>query len=343
MPDRHEKVAQAIELVLTLAATRYGRSTAELTAQFSCGRRTIERLFAALRQAGLDVEEVPSDSREKRWRIPQSRLLGAVRLSAEEVAEIEAAGKRLARAGYAARANLLAATATKLRAMMDEAARRRAEPDVEALLAAEGLASRPGPRIGLADGVIETLRHALLAARRVRIRYRNAGGDEREHLVEPCGLLYGDRPYLLGLVVGKTEPVTWRLDRVIALEVTAETFVPRAGHDVASLMSNSFGIWRDKPVQVVLRFAPSSAADAANWVFHASQTQERAPDGALLVRFRAGGLREMAFHLATWGEAVEVLEPPTLREELVSLGRLLLRRHGAEATADERLPGHKAA
>jgi len=33
------------------------------------------------------------------------------------------------------------------------------------------------------------------------------------------------------------------------------------------------------------------------------------PDGSLLVEFTASGWVEMAWHLVSWGNAVEVLEP----------------------------------
>jgi predicted DNA-binding transcriptional regulator YafY len=41
-------------------------------------------------------------------------------------------------------------------------------------------------------------------------------------------------------------------------------------------------------------------------------------DGGLLVTFEASGLVEMAWHLAKWGDAVEVIEPAALREMVAS-------------------------
>jgi predicted DNA-binding transcriptional regulator YafY len=40
---------------------------------------------------------------------------------------------------------------------------------------------------------------------------------------------------------------------------------------------------------------------------------EREGDGALIVKFRAGGAREICWHLFTWGDAAEVLEPEKLK------------------------------
>jgi predicted DNA-binding transcriptional regulator YafY len=52
---------------------------------------------------------------------------------------------------------------------------------------------------------------------------------------------------------------------------------------------------------------------------------EEEPDGSLVVRFRAGGLLEMAWHLFTWGDQVEVVEPG----ELSGVVRTEVRRAGA--------------
>ncbi|WP_395708167.1 WYL domain-containing protein [Reyranella sp.] len=43
----------------------------------------------------------------------------------------------------------------------------------------------------------------------------------------------------------------------------------------------------------------------------------------MIVRFRAGGLMEMCWHLYTWGADVEVLEPAELKQ---LMGRALRHR-----------------
>ncbi len=327
MPERHEKLAQALGLITALAATRAGLTIAEMQADLGCGRRTVERLLAAIRQACGDIEEVPTDQPEKRWRMRPSRLVATIRMTPEEIAEVEAAARRLVDDGLPARAATLRSAANKLRASMDDAARRRAEPDVEALLAAEGLAARPGPRVAVPPGVIETLRQALLASHLVRLDYLTPQGVARQHVLEPYGLLYGARPYLLAVKPGKADVAVWRLDRMRGLADTGQAFAPRPGFDIPTLMKDSFGIWREPPMQVVLRFTGTAAQDALDWRFHATQVAEPQPDGALILRFSAGGIEEMAAHLAQWGAMVEVLSPERLRSRMAQMGEALVKSH----------------
>jgi predicted DNA-binding transcriptional regulator YafY len=64
---------------------------------------------------------------------------------------------------------------------------------------------------------------------------------------------------------------------------------------------------------VVLRVLPAGAGRARTWRFHPSQSIEE--DGEdLLVRFRAGGLREIAEHVFTWGSDIVIEEPAALIE-----------------------------
>lgn len=330
MAERHAKLADGLRLILLLTGTRTGRTLNELAEEMGVGRRTIERMLHAVREVCGDLEQVPTDEAQKRWRLPASTLSRVKPLTAAEAAEMDLAARRLAAEGLEERAALLRNAAEKLRAAMDARALQRAEPDVEALLAAEGLAMRPGPRVHVPEKLIATLREAIMANRRIRLTYRPSRGAQREHVVEPCGLLYGTRPYLLAARVDKPDAAVWRLDRVLSAEALNEAFTPRPGFTLPRLAAQSFGVWREAPHQVVLRFTGSAAIEARNWAFHPSQRFEAQPDGALLLRFEAGGLDEMAYHFATWGEAVEVLEPPALRERLAALGAALVRRHGGE-------------
>jgi predicted DNA-binding transcriptional regulator YafY len=330
MPDRHEKLAQALDLILTLSGSRMGLTIRELEQQLGVGRRTVERLLAAIGQACGTLEPVETGEREKRWRMRPTPITRAVAITAEEIAEIEAAARRLEDGdALPERGAILRSAAQKLRAAASETTLRRAEPDIEALLAAEGLAAQPGPRVELPEALIATLRRAILGSRVIRVSYRAARQAPREHLLEPVALLYGLRPYLLAVARGKEDAAVWRLDRISALAETNEGFALREGLDVATLMADCFGVWREPPFEVALRFSPAAAEEARLWRFHRSQQAEADAEGGWVVRFRAGGLEEMAVHLVRWGSDVEVRSPPELRERLARLGEALLAAHSA--------------
>ncbi|MDE8344531.1 MAG: WYL domain-containing protein, partial [Acidocella sp.] len=133
----------------------------------------------------------------------------------------------------------------------------------------------------------------------------------------PYGTLYGGRGWLVAHVEGLPEMRLWRLDRIASVDLLDRGFARREDFSLTAYAAQSFGVFQEEPVDVVLRFAPEAAEDAAGWVFHPSQSLTREADGGLIVRFRAGGLRAMCWHLFTWGEAVTVVGPEELRNAIL--------------------------
>ena len=105
----------------------------------------------------------------RRWRLPGSALVGVVEARPEALAAIETSAREFAMRGETDRAALLREASTTLRVVMRPDALRRAEPDVAALMEAEGIAMRPPPTL------FECLL-LFLAARRSRICERRPLG-----------------------------------------------------------------------------------------------------------------------------------------------------------------------
>jgi len=89
-------------------------------------------------------------------------------------------------------------------------------------------------------------------------------------------------------------------------------------------------VFQEEPLDVVLRFVPEAAKDAARWQFHPTESTTRESDGSLIVCFRAGGMQEMCNHLFTWETAVTVIEPEELRLHLAELADAVAVHHGVQ-------------
>lgn len=99
------------------------------------------------------------------------------------------------------------------------------------------------------------------------------------------------------------------LGRIGKVEALEEGFARRPDFHLKEFASKSFGVFQEEPFEVEWKFAPSATSAAKEYVFHPTQKTEECPDGSLIVRFTAGGVLEMAWHLHTWGKAVKVLKP----------------------------------
>ena len=85
----------------------------------------------------------------------------------------------------------------------------------------------------------------------------------------------------------------------------------------------------------MLRVTPQGADDALGWRFHARQVVEPQGDGAVIVRFRASGMLELAWHLFTWGDKIQVLAPAVLKQTLLDQIDLARRAHTSGTVAAE--------
>jgi predicted DNA-binding transcriptional regulator YafY len=272
------------------------------------------------------------EQRVRRWRLPGSALVGVVEPRAEAVAAIETAARECDGRGETDRAALLREAATTLRSVMRPDALRRAETDIAALMEAEGIAMRPGPRPVIAAGVLQTLRRAILGMQLVVVRYAGADAEEpATRILCPYGILYGGRGWLVAHVDGLPEMRLWRLDRIVSADLLDRGFQRREDFSLSGYAAQSFGVFQEAPIDVVLRFAPEAAEDAARWLFHPSQSTKREIDGSLTVRFRAGGMLEMCSHLFSWGSAVTIVNPMSLRQELAMSAQLVAEHHNASS------------
>jgi predicted DNA-binding transcriptional regulator YafY len=93
---------------------------------------------------------------------------------------------------------------------------------------------------------------------------------------------------------------------------------PPAEFDLQAFASQSFGIYQDEIEDVVLRVTPGGAAEARAWRWHPTQAVEDLPDGGVEVRFRASGMRELAWHLFSWGDQVQIVAPARLKSVMAA-------------------------
>jgi len=330
---RHEKAARLLELARMLAASAEGLTLDEMAERLSVGRRTVERMRDAVREAFPQMEEV-DDPPTRRFRIPAG-LDGIFQApSADEFAALRAAAEQFKAAGARARANALLSLEQKVLSAIRAGARRKLAPDLEALLEAETMAIHAGPRPFEDEAVLGAVREAIVSLRRLRLRYEGGSSPGRVREITPFGLLFGRSNYLVGGEGDSPEPRTWRLDRIRDIEVAQTAGARPPEFSLQAFVNRSFGIYQDAVEEVVLRIFKHGAEEAMGWRFHPTQSIEPQADGSVIVRFTAGGMRELAWHLFTWGDKVEIIAPQRLRSVMREELAVAARAHGV--LTDER-------
>jgi predicted DNA-binding transcriptional regulator YafY len=324
---RHEKAGRLLELARMLAGTSEGLTLDDMAERLGVGRRTAERMRDAVRDVFPQLEEV-DDPPTKRFRIPAG-LDGLFQApTAEELAALAAAAETFAQQGAVTRAGALRSLEQKVLSATRAAARRKLAPDLEALLQAETIAVQAGPRPFEDETILSAVREAVKSLSTLAFRYEGGSTPGRVREVTPYGVLFGRANYLVA-AEGEGGPRNWRLDRLRDVAVTGRPASRPEGFSLQDYADESFGIYQDDTEDVELRILPASAEGALRWRFHANQQVAPQPDGAVIVRFRASGMRELAWHLFTWGDQVQVLGPARLKALLVEQIDIARRAHAS--------------
>lgn len=185
---------------------------------------------------------------------------------------------------------------------------------------AAGAAAEPSGRVAVAveaePEVVATLRSALAAGRRVRLRYWTPSRDETtERDVDPLQLLVAEgRTYLRGWCRQVNDLRTFRTDRVVEARQLAEPADPPAEARAQPLPDRMFTPSPNDRL-VTLRLAP-----AARWVsdYYPVESVTDEPDGRRRVTLRSrdsGWLVRLVMRL---GPAAEVVEPAELAAQVRS-------------------------
>lgn len=312
MTGRMAKLDRTIQMLHLLCESAEGMTLDELAAALEVNRRTVERLRDVI-MLHFDLDEV-ADGRTKRFRIRDGLRRVYQRPSVEEIAALRAEAEARAREG-APQAALLASLLAKVRSSLDHREKSRLEPDLDALARLQRTRVTAGPAAGASDAVVSIVQQAIIIGVALEFDYLADGASApRWRRVAPYGLVHGPVTYLVGKMPGRDlDPVHYRLDRMSNVKLGNEPHPVPEDWDLDAWLAQSFGIWREDDHDIVLRVLPSAVPRARAWRFHPAQVLEE--DGEdLIVRFRAGGLREIAEHLFTWGGDVRIEAPEDLRK-----------------------------
>ncbi len=170
--------------------------------------------------------------------------------------------------------------------------------------------------------ILDELIRAVGESFKIKIGYINNQGDKSDRILEPLGLVYKRNVwYLIARKAGNIDNRTYRVDQIMNLIVRdSENFAYPQDFSLAELIGRSWGVFNNDDVQVVkLKFSNKVAHRVKNLNYHPSQRIiEECSDGSVMLEFQVCGLVEMQGWILQWGSEVEVLEPLSLKEDIIN-------------------------
>ena len=167
----------------------------------------------------------------------------------------------------------------------------------------------------------------------VEITYDPGSGDEkrtrvRPYFLEPDAALRS--VYLIAWDELADAMRTYKVERIRSATLTQDRYDIPEDFDPDSWLANAWGIWSPDGTPVVrvrLRFRPEIAHRVREAVWHRSQELTELADGGVELAVTVNGIVEIRPWILSWGDGVEVVEPPELRASVAEAVRAAAARY----------------
>jgi predicted DNA-binding transcriptional regulator YafY len=283
--------------------------------QFEISERTVYRDIQALCEVGVPILAMPGEG----YRLMEGYYLPPISFSPEEARALYLSISMLSGLTDPGPTQTAALTALeKIRAVLPSATLRQ----LEALQAIINFYSLPGPKINFDDKTFLRLQEAIHQHQVVYLRYHALHSNEvTQRDIEPVALVFLEKAWFVsGYCRLRQENRFFRLDRIDGLKIKNETFAPK---------EIPLSPPRPGPLTAVVRFE----AEVVRWVKerqHFTWAETRPPEpgqaGVVMV-YRLGAFEQIEGWLLSWGDQMEVLEPPELRERIAAVAGRMAKRH----------------
>jgi proteasome accessory factor B len=321
---KHDRLARFYRVIRYLQAHPEGATPDAIAVFVGMSRRTVYRDLRALE----GEIEIPLWSETGKWGIVAGAFLPPLRLTLDEGVAFFLAARLMAQ--FADRYDPdTGAAFQKLAEILPPVVARNLERTIDVLV------SRP-PDERLTQH-LRLLARAWAERRVVELTYDAAtyspGRPPRKARVHPY-LLEASAPtralYLLGFDESREAVRTFKLQRILELALTPETFEAPDPKVVQESLGRAWGVIADQEeVEVVLHFDAEIATLVTETTWHPTEQTSREPDGSVLWRARVPGTIEIRRWILSWGSQVQVVAPPELRDEVAATYRAAAGRYTA--------------
>ena len=316
--ERHGEIVRQWRILLALENKSRGLTLAEATelAGEGVSDRTIRRDFEALTQAGFPIETVKRDGRTY-FTLNRDvfRGVAAAGFSLSELCALHLSRTVLTAVAGGPFRDSLASAFDKLYDALPPSMWKFIESLPDALGAKEH-ASRP--RAAGSAKAIDALMNAILARRRIRMRYHSFSSQQvKDYLVEPYRLAYAQGGlYLQAFVPEYSEMRTFAVQRIEQAVALEESFNPVADAP-SDVFPHSLGAFSGTPETVVIEFSKAEAPYVREREWHASQVIDELPDGRIRLTLNVVIDWELQAWVMGFGPAAKVVRPEAFARRIV--------------------------
>ena len=316
---RYSRISDILQLLVLMQARPLGVTIRDIQKEFNVSRRTAERMRESITNIFPQIDEIESNDRVKHWGFTSGYLNGIIVFTPEELANLEKLKEIQQQKGFLDKENLLNSTINKIKALSRKSLN-KIENVLEILLQTEGYAVRQMPKHNIENEVLEVIREAMKANKKITATYNNKHKE-----LSPYGLIYGEKIYLIAREEEKgPDPYNYLLYKFKDVKLTDQPF-DKGDFDLKEFSEKSFGVYQGQVQEVKLQFEKVAANEVLSYHFHPTQKIKQNEDGTVTVKFKASGDYEILWHLFRWGTTVKIISPKSLKNKYIEMLESVLK------------------
>lgn len=305
---RYSRVSDILDLAIFMSSKLQGVTIPEIATRYNVSRRTAERMRDSLTCIFPQVDEIETEDIHKHWGFVNYSISNFISFTPEEIGNIEQQERRTTNK----EAKEAMARAVEKMKSLSRKSGRKLENEIELYMQTEGYAVRQMPQYKIDLKTLDVVREALQNSKMVTGIYH-----DKDRLLEPLGLLYGEKIYLIAREKAKGSDIyNYLLHKFTNLKLTDDIF-DKQDFNLQEYTNQSFGVYHGEILDVKLSFDKEKAEDALQYNFHPTQKIKQEADGTVTVKFKASGVKEIIWHVFKWGHHCKILAPKSLKDYYV--------------------------
>ena len=305
---RYSRLSDIIDLATFMSSKIQGVTITEIAERYKVSRRTAERMRDSLMNIFSSVDEIETKDTQKHWGFINYSINHLITFSPKEIANIEQLQRRTT--NNEMKEELLK-TVEKLKSLNKKNIE-SIENNIDLFMQTEGYAVRQMPQYKIDLKIVDVIRNALQNSKMITAIYH-----EKQRLLEPLGLIYGEKIHLIAKEKAKGDGIyNYLLHKFDDMKVTDKTF-DKGDFNLQEYTKQSFGIYHGEILDVKLSFDKSVADEASKYNFHPTQKIKLEKDGSLTVSFKASGSKEIMWHVFKWGACCKIVSPKSLKAQYI--------------------------
>lgn len=303
---RYSRVSDILDLAIFMSSKIQGVTINEIAERYNVSRRTAERMRDSLVCIFPQIDEIETDDTQKHWGFTNYSISQLISFTPKELANIEQLQRRTTNSEMK---DELGKTVEKIKSFNRKNIN-SIEKNIELIMQTEGYAVRQMPQYKISLEMLAVVREAVQFSKIITGVYH-----DKERLLEPLGMIYGEKIYLVAREKAKGDEVyTYLLHKFENLKLTDKIF-DKGDFNLQEHTNKSFGVFQGEILDVKLSFSPELALEASHYNFHPTQRGKWNEDGTYNVSFKASGSKEIIWHVFRWGAGCKILSPKSLQKD----------------------------